>query len=299
MRVGWLMCASARRDPAKLKYKFMLHVSGADAISNPFRAHINQQLDSLRRLLRSHTVVDRVHKHSSGVTEICFWLRPFSGPVIAGAHHESNDVGYQLHGTPNIVDVLVRLEAKLDATSALLGMSDGRKAACGQEVMAGNAHAAFRTEGCHVVPGLSLDLLEQRSEPYADDESISASGVSSPVPAATTMGQQNIWDDYESEQQRCQATVSFEVLSRAVPEFPTRSLVGSQYYVESWGRGVSGTDWAIATQGMGYSAVEPIPFPEVLAYFLPKFVTRVKELGFVTCHHLAGSWKIQVSWAPP
>jgi len=259
MRVGWLMCASARRDPAKLKYKFMLHVSGADAISNPFRAHINQQLDSLRRLLRSHTVVDRVHKHSSGVTEICFWLRPFSGPVIAGAHHESNDVGYQLHGTPNIVDVLVRLEAKLDATSALLGMSDGRKAACGQEVMAGNAHAAFRTEGCHVVPGLSLDLLEQRSEPYADDESISASGVSSPVPAATTMGQQNIWDEYESdlldsavdlfkkkcvreaEQQRCQATVSFEVLSRAIPEFPTRPLVGSQYYVESWGRGVSGT----------------------------------------------------------
>merc|ERR1712228_213498 len=41
----------------------------------------------------------------------------------------------------------------------------------------------------------------------------------------------------EAEQQRCEATVSFEVLSREIPDFPKRVCKDSNYFVSSWGGG--------------------------------------------------------------
>eukprot|EP00931_Biecheleriopsis_adriatica_P006236 TRINITY_DN107674_c0_g1_i1.p1 TRINITY_DN107674_c0_g1~~TRINITY_DN107674_c0_g1_i1.p1 ORF type:complete len:167 (-),score=58.57 TRINITY_DN107674_c0_g1_i1:64-564(-) len=105
----------------------------------------------------------------------------------------------------------------------------------------------------------------------------------------------------EAEQQKCEATISFEVITREIEEFPKRVLTDSTYFVDSWGSDCSAESWFYATRGLNaaYTAGTPILFAEVLQAMLPKFVERVKELGFQECNHEAGTWKVNVSWAAP
>mmetsp|Transcript_26605 Transcript_26605/g.76693 ORF Transcript_26605/g.76693 Transcript_26605/m.76693 type:complete len:170 (+) Transcript_26605:68-577(+) len=105
----------------------------------------------------------------------------------------------------------------------------------------------------------------------------------------------------EAEQQKCEATISFEVLSREIEDFPKRILTDSTYFVDTWGDGLSAESWFYATRGLtaSWSPGAPVLFAEVLQGMLPKFVERVKSLGFLTCNHEAGTWKVTVCWQAP
>ncbi|CAK0898017.1 unnamed protein product [Prorocentrum cordatum] len=101
--------------------------------------------------------------------------------------------------------------------------------------------------------------------------------------------------------EKCQATVSFEVLSREISDFPKRVLTDSTYFVESWGEGIRAENWFYAVRGAAasWSPGAPILFAEVLQGMLPKFVEKVKALGFNSCVHESGTWKVTVTWDPP
>ncbi|CAK9100942.1 Delta-tubulin (Tubulin delta chain) [Durusdinium trenchii] len=105
----------------------------------------------------------------------------------------------------------------------------------------------------------------------------------------------------EAELQKTEATISFEVITREIPDFPKRILTDSTYFVDSWPSGTTAESWFYATRGVNssWSPGAPILFAEVLQAMLPKFVDRVKELGFQECNHEAGTWKVAVSWPPP
>lgn len=105
----------------------------------------------------------------------------------------------------------------------------------------------------------------------------------------------------EAEASKCEATISFEVITRDIAKFPQRVLTDSTYFVEDWGKGVSAESWFYATRGLSahFSQGQPVLFAEVLQSMLPKFVDEVKELGFLSCTHEAGTWKVTVSWVNP
>lgn len=105
----------------------------------------------------------------------------------------------------------------------------------------------------------------------------------------------------EAEFMKCSATISFEVLSRELEAFPKRQLSGTTYYVGDWGEGLSAESWFYAVRGASasFAAGTPVLFAEVLQSMLPKFVERLKELGFDSCSHEAGTWKIRVTWPKP
>mmetsp|Transcript_46842 Transcript_46842/g.111464 ORF Transcript_46842/g.111464 Transcript_46842/m.111464 type:complete len:194 (-) Transcript_46842:131-712(-) len=104
----------------------------------------------------------------------------------------------------------------------------------------------------------------------------------------------------EAEQQKCELSVSFEALTRDIPEFPKRIVSNSTWIVDSWGDG-NAESWFYATRGtqQEWVAGEPVPFAELLAGILPKFVERLKPLGFKTCEREEGTWKVRVSWREP
>ncbi|CAJ1461333.1 unnamed protein product [Effrenium voratum] len=105
----------------------------------------------------------------------------------------------------------------------------------------------------------------------------------------------------EAEQQKMEATISFEVITRDITDFPKRILTDSTYFVDTWPSGTSAESWFYATRGANssWSQGAPILFAEVLQAMLPKFVDRVKELGFLECNHEAGTWKVAVVWEEP
>mmetsp|Transcript_31726 Transcript_31726/g.62337 ORF Transcript_31726/g.62337 Transcript_31726/m.62337 type:complete len:171 (-) Transcript_31726:224-736(-) len=106
----------------------------------------------------------------------------------------------------------------------------------------------------------------------------------------------------EAESQKCEATISFEVLSREIEDFPKRVLTDSTYFVDNWGDGLSAEAWFYATRGLtsSWSPGAPVLFAEVLQGMLPKFVEKIKSsLGFKHCVHEAGTWKVSVSWPAP
>merc|ERR1712217_853714 len=98
----------------------------------------------------------------------------------------------------------------------------------------------------------------------------------------------------------CAATVSFEVITREVEDFPKKKLNGSQYLVESWGK-ADPESWFYSTHGLGatYSEGSPILFATMLQGMLPKFTQQVSKLGFQTCRHEEGTWKVHVTWPQP
>jgi hypothetical protein len=105
----------------------------------------------------------------------------------------------------------------------------------------------------------------------------------------------------EAEQQRCEATVSFEVLSREIPDFPKRVCKDSNFFVSSWGGGCTTESWFYATHGGSavFNDETPALFAEVLECMMPKFLTRLQALGFKTCGREAGTWKVRVTWPDP
>jgi len=104
-----------------------------------------------------------------------------------------------------------------------------------------------------------------------------------------------------AQMQKCATTISFEQLSREIEGFPKRSLRGSTYYVGEWGEGMSAERWFYSSRSVQATFPEGVPilFAEVLQVMLAKFLERVKTLGFTTCTHEVGTWKIHVSWPRP
>lgn len=105
----------------------------------------------------------------------------------------------------------------------------------------------------------------------------------------------------EAEQQRCEVTVSFEVLSREITDFPKRVIRDSNYFVESWTEGVTAECWFYATHGTNatFNEAEPVLFAEVLECMMPKFIERLRALGFKRCSREPGTWKVSVAWEEP
>mmetsp|Transcript_2149 Transcript_2149/g.5802 ORF Transcript_2149/g.5802 Transcript_2149/m.5802 type:complete len:169 (-) Transcript_2149:83-589(-) len=100
-----------------------------------------------------------------------------------------------------------------------------------------------------------------------------------------------------AEQQLTCATVSFEVLTREIPGFPTRVVKDSAYFVDSWGDGAAEW-WFYGTRGTDVPWVQgrPVLFAEVLETMMGKFAERAQTLGFRTCHREAGTWKVTADW---
>merc|ERR1739845_79935 len=89
----------------------------------------------------------------------------------------------------------------------------------------------------------------------------------------------------EAERQLYQASISFEVLTRDVPNFPSLLCKDSVYVVDSWGDGAASW-WYYAHKGCNHGAWTPgtpVPFAELLESMMPKFVEKVKALGFERC----------------
>jgi len=94
-----------------------------------------------------------------------------------------------------------------------------------------------------------------------------------------------------------EATVSFDSLSRDIPDFPKRALKNGNYYVDQWFGGITASAWFYANKGSkeDYSGA-PILFADVLQRMLPMFLSRVKELGFISSDQQKDSWKIRSVW---
>mmetsp|Transcript_62064 Transcript_62064/g.115160 ORF Transcript_62064/g.115160 Transcript_62064/m.115160 type:complete len:169 (+) Transcript_62064:82-588(+) len=102
----------------------------------------------------------------------------------------------------------------------------------------------------------------------------------------------------EAELQRTETAVSFEVLSREIVGFPQRSLRDATYYVESWGECKTAEPWLYACKGTmsQFTPDTPVHFAEVLEGMMPKFVEKVKTLGFTSVEREKGTWKVRVAW---
>lgn len=104
----------------------------------------------------------------------------------------------------------------------------------------------------------------------------------------------------EAESQKCSATISFEVLTREIPNFPKHAVKDSTYIVDSWGDAAAAW-WWYATRGTNteWTTGSPILFAEVLESMMAKFLEQVKTLGFDTCHREPGTWKVTAAWSLP
>lgn len=99
---------------------------------------------------------------------------------------------------------------------------------------------------------------------------------------------------------QCQLAVSFEVLTREVTNFPSYIVKDSTYLVDTWGDADPSWWWyANRSATDHYEKTQTIQFAEVLESMMPKFVEKVRELGFKTCSREAGSWKVKVTWKSP
>eukprot|EP00927_Polykrikos_kofoidii_P013262 TRINITY_DN15777_c0_g1_i1.p1 TRINITY_DN15777_c0_g1~~TRINITY_DN15777_c0_g1_i1.p1 ORF type:complete len:184 (+),score=29.48 TRINITY_DN15777_c0_g1_i1:98-649(+) len=105
----------------------------------------------------------------------------------------------------------------------------------------------------------------------------------------------------EAENQRSQLTVSFEVLTREVEGFPSHTVEDLTYIVDGWGGVGSPECWFYATRGLSlsWSPGAPVLFAEVLESLMPKFIEKIRKLGFTTCGREAGTWKVSVTWPAP
>lgn len=103
-----------------------------------------------------------------------------------------------------------------------------------------------------------------------------------------------------AEEERCEAAVSFEVLTRDISDFPTRVVTDSTHLVDSWGEGAAAW-WFYAHRGTStaWTPGTPVMFAELLESMMPKFLDKVQDLGFQKCQRIAGTWKVVASWQPP
>eukprot|EP00427_Karlodinium_veneficum_P013390 CAMPEP_0169063856 /NCGR_PEP_ID=MMETSP1015-20121227/1514_1 /TAXON_ID=342587 /ORGANISM="Karlodinium micrum, Strain CCMP2283" /LENGTH=145 /DNA_ID=CAMNT_0009122233 /DNA_START=102 /DNA_END=536 /DNA_ORIENTATION=+ len=96
----------------------------------------------------------------------------------------------------------------------------------------------------------------------------------------------------EAEQQKTEVVVSFEVLTREIPDFPKRILTDSTYYVDTWGEDVTAEAWHYSSRGTSqpWTPDMPVLFAEVLEGMMPKFLEQMKPLGFNTLSREPGTW---------
>eukprot|EP00929_Paragymnodinium_shiwhaense_P021369 TRINITY_DN13954_c0_g1_i1.p1 TRINITY_DN13954_c0_g1~~TRINITY_DN13954_c0_g1_i1.p1 ORF type:complete len:153 (+),score=50.57 TRINITY_DN13954_c0_g1_i1:125-583(+) len=101
----------------------------------------------------------------------------------------------------------------------------------------------------------------------------------------------------EAEHQKKDATVSFEVLTRDIKDFPTRVLKDNQYIVDDW-QDAAASWWYYSYKGTtrAFDKNSQVPFAELLESMMPKFVEKCRSLGFQRCDREAGSWKVKASW---
>lgn len=101
-----------------------------------------------------------------------------------------------------------------------------------------------------------------------------------------------------AEDIHCELTVSFEVLTREVRDFPTRVFTDGNWVVGTWGDGITAECWFYATHGVlaSWSPGAPVHFAEVLAGMMTKFLDRVSALGFTSVRRIEGTWQVKVSW---
>ena len=73
-------------DPCKLKIRIVLNSPGDGALGVAAAEGIKQVLQWTRQLAGTNICVDRGHKFSSGISEVCIWVKMFSGgsEVTAG-----------------------------------------------------------------------------------------------------------------------------------------------------------------------------------------------------------------------
>jgi len=106
-----------------------------------------------------------------------------------------------------------------------------------------------------------------------------------------------------AEQQKTEATISFEALTRSMPEFPARVLKDATYLVKHWGKDVDAECWFYASRGTANACPEDhrdrVLFAELLEGMMPKFVGKLQSLGFNSCVRQDGTWKISVCWSLP
>lgn len=99
---------------------------------------------------------------------------------------------------------------------------------------------------------------------------------------------------------QCQAVVSFEVLTREVPNFPSYVVKDSTYLVDSWGDAPASW-WFYATRGTteAWTPGTPVQFAELLEGLMPRFLEKAKSLDFETCGREPSSWRVKVTWKTP
>lgn len=99
---------------------------------------------------------------------------------------------------------------------------------------------------------------------------------------------------------QCTVTVSFEVLTRDVANFPTYTVKDGSYLVDAWGT-CEPASWWYARRGSAEPFAEntPVQFAEVLEGMMPKFLEKVSGLGFVSCGREPGTWRVKVAWRTP
>ncbi|CAK0890228.1 unnamed protein product, partial [Prorocentrum cordatum] len=101
-----------------------------------------------------------------------------------------------------------------------------------------------------------------------------------------------------AKQKVCQATVSFEVLSREIEGFPQQVVNHSTYHVESFGHTSLEECWTYAARGLDASRLPGthIQYAEVLVSMFPSFVAKVQAMGYKSVEHNAGTWKLTATW---
>mmetsp|Transcript_18334 Transcript_18334/g.27670 ORF Transcript_18334/g.27670 Transcript_18334/m.27670 type:complete len:166 (+) Transcript_18334:68-565(+) len=100
-----------------------------------------------------------------------------------------------------------------------------------------------------------------------------------------------------AEDEKSEASISFEVLTRDISSFPTRQITNNTHHVDDWGDG-SAAGWHYAHRGTAqeFQQGTKVNVAELLEAMMPKFIEKVNELGFDKCVRVPGTWKVTASW---
>ena len=105
------VAVGAAKDTSKCKVKIILQNANAGAMEQGAAAVVQSVLTHVRGLAQQYSSMDRGHKHSSGISEICIWLSvgklpaPPDGGVNDGEQHaevEPSSVRPPEAGIPNM-----------------------------------------------------------------------------------------------------------------------------------------------------------------------------------------------------
>ncbi|CAK0849550.1 unnamed protein product [Prorocentrum cordatum] len=271
-------------DSGKLKVKILIRETGQPPCVL-FTTHGVEQVQFLRQLVSSFSVVDRGHKHTDGTMELCMWFTPHKSVLL---RHDAAEFtpscegrspfrrGLPLHGRVRRGTPLPsRAPSPRSRSCSSAPEAEDMPSAAAEAGASSTAHTWERkikadkwVEHQELLLARAVAMFQYECAQIAEKEGVS------------------------------QATVSFEVLSRAIEKFPKKVLKDSCYFVESFGNEVPEESWIYAVRGLEaiWTPGEPIPYQEVLhSMFLP-FVAKIQMLGYSSCKHIAGTWKLTVTW---